>query len=194
MPYLKFYDKERKLFPEENVMCVSDEVTEIIFRKLERHFVDSRRYSFGLRFYGNGGGVCGTWGIRLPHNPSILLICHELAHRIYRLKYGSTERHHTKKLIRIIKRLVTYCRKKNYWKEEVERRTAPKPTPQPKPEPTKQQIMEGKLNKEIRAVERMKERIKATQRKMKNQETRLKKHERRVRYYEIREKKSCKKT
>ena len=186
MPYLKFYQKERKLFSEESVMKVSDEVAEIIFRKLERHFIDSRRYPFRLRFYGNGGGACGMWGIRLPHNPTILLICHELAHRIHRLKYGSTKRHHTKKLMRIIKRLITYCRKKNYWKEEIKRRTPPKPVPEPKPEPTKQQIMEGKLSKATHTVERMKERIKTTQRKMKNQEKTLKKHERRVRYYERR--------
>jgi len=184
MPYLKFYQKERKLFPEEAIMRVSDKRAEIIFRKLERHFIDSRRYPFGLRFYGNGGGSCGSWGIRLPHNPTILFICHELSHRIHQIKYGSTKRHHTKKLMTIIKRLITYCQKKNYWKEEIERRMTPKPEPLPKLEPTKLQIMEAKLGKETLAVKRMKERIKATQRKMENQEERLKKHERLVGYYE----------
>lgn len=86
-----------------------------ITNKLARHF----KISLGeMRFYGNGGG-CAYYtrsSIRLPHNPSLLLIIEELAHLYNVQKYRNG--HHTKKLMKTIGKMVKYAKKKNYWKEE----------------------------------------------------------------------------
>ena len=108
MPYLKFYRKERELFPEFDLK-VSDEDAVVIVRKLLRHFGRKGRYSkVKVRFYGNrDSGENGWFGIRLSHKPSIGLICHEVAHEFHRK--------HDRKLMRLIGRFIHYCEKKSYW-------------------------------------------------------------------------------
>lgn len=121
MPWLKFYEKERQQYPEAFTHKVSDEGAKIIVKKLKRHFKIIRLY--GLRFYGNSGsGSAYPNGyIRLSHNPSVGMICHEVAHLFNKRKYGNWN--HNKKLMRTIKRMVNYCKRKNYWQEEIARRT-----------------------------------------------------------------------
>jgi len=120
----KFYLVERQLFPQAFETKVSDAGARIIVSKLLRHFFNRklvRPNKWGtlrevhLRFRGNGGGSAGYNHIRLPHNPSLGILCHEVAH----LKHLR----HTKKMMIYIKRLLRYCEKHNYWKEEIERRT-----------------------------------------------------------------------
>jgi len=121
---LAFYLKEQQTFPEAYRTKVSDVGARIIVSKLLQHFhglklAHQKRWELlgkvHLRFWGNGqSGSAGRRQIRLSHNPSIGIICHEVAHvRI---------RKHNKKLMRLIKKMVNYCKKKNYWKEEITRR------------------------------------------------------------------------
>jgi len=114
MTWIKFYDKEREEFPLEAELTVSDKDCVKICKKIARHF----KFHLGeIRFYGrNGYHNCEAYddgSIRFVHNPSILHICHELAHIHNLQKYGNWR--HNKKLLRTIKRFVNYCRKKNYW-------------------------------------------------------------------------------
>lgn len=108
---LKFYLQERQLFPEAFSTKVSDDLARKIVKKLIRHFYGRKASSCpSVRFYGHKQSGALGWGMRLSHNPSIGLICHEVAHmRVSR---------HSKKLMRLIKKMVKYCKKKNYWEEE----------------------------------------------------------------------------
>lgn len=109
MAYLKFYRKETEMFPEAFNIKVSDHEAELIVRKLLRHFGRKGRYSkVKIRFWGHrGSGGNGWFGIRLSHDPSIGLICHEVAHDFHSK--------HDKILLRYIKRMIAYCEKNSYW-------------------------------------------------------------------------------
>ncbi len=109
--HLAFYEEEHKLFPEAYSTKVSDAEAEKIVRKLLRHFgfsVTARNVH--VRFYGNRQtGACG-WDIRLSHNPTVGLVCHEVSHKFHT--------RHDKKLTRWMKRMIAYCYKKNLWRTE----------------------------------------------------------------------------
>jgi len=119
MTWLKFYTNEEDLYPEEKNYKLTEWAAEIILYKLARHFkvrLDK------VEFYGNNGGTAylEIAKIRLDHNPNMLEVCHELAH-LYNYQYYRGKRHN-KKLMKIIGKMVTYCRKKDYWKAEIDRR------------------------------------------------------------------------
>ena len=108
---LSFYSKERQLFPEAFTTKVSDEEATKIFRKLLRHFLPKSYMAkhAAIRFYGNHqSGSAGYGRVRVSHNPSIGLLCHEIGHLIHL--------RHDKHLMGWIKRFTTYCKKKNYWR------------------------------------------------------------------------------
>jgi len=134
---IQAYYKENAKFKEEQELKVSNYHAEMIVMKLARHFKLPIRY---VQFYGYcQSGRASNWGgrIRLSHNSSILLICHEVNHFLCWKKYGTGKgkaRHGTKKWYSQLKRVLNYAKKKNYWQEEYDRRTVPKPV---KPEPTK---------------------------------------------------------
>ena len=110
MSHLKFYVKEQDMFKEAYGIKVSDSEAKKIVRKLLRHFGSSEKAeSVNVRFYGNRQtGNYSAYGIRLSHNPSVGIICHEVAHSFH---WG-----HDKKLMRWIGKLNRYCKKKEYWK------------------------------------------------------------------------------
>lgn len=112
---LTFYANERKLFPTEFSMKVEDRTAEKIVSKIARHF---KFKIFRIGFRGNkGSGHAWYDEITLSHNPSIAVICHELAHSHNKQKYGNM--YHNKKLLRTMTRFIEYCRKMNYWKVEL---------------------------------------------------------------------------
>lgn len=114
--WLKFYQKEHKLFPEQSKMFVSDKDAIKISKKLCRHFKFRLHQYYGVSFYGNmknNNGHAYRWRIKIPHNCSILLLIHELAHCHNFQKYHNG--HHTKRLMTTIKRMINYCKKMNYW-------------------------------------------------------------------------------
>jgi hypothetical protein len=112
---LSFYQKERQVFHDEFKLTVCDKKAEKIVKKIARHF----GFKVSVSFYGN---LCSrafilTHRIRLRHNPSVGEICHELAH-IYNAQFKTEKHYHTKRLLRIMTRMINYCRKKNFWNDE----------------------------------------------------------------------------
>jgi len=109
---LTFYKNEHHIFNEAFNLKLSDAEAVEIVKKLTRHF----KLKFGsVRFYGaKQSGRCGWWTaeLRLSHNPSLGLVCHEVAHL--------AERRHCKKLMKVMGKLIKYCEKMNCWRGEEE--------------------------------------------------------------------------
>ena len=107
---LVFYNKERQVFKDAYTIKLSDSEAVKIAKKLTRHF----KLKFGsVRFYGNSqSGRCSWWTaeLRLSHNPSLGLVCHEVAHL--------GEKRHSKKLMKLMGKLIRYCEKMKYWRSE----------------------------------------------------------------------------
>lgn len=136
-PYsLKFYEEEHKKFSESYNKKICGEEIEIVFRKLRRHY---KLYCF-LVINGRTSGHFRGNRIEVPYNTYFGLLCHEIAHAIDNKKRRSK---HDKKLMRIIGRVINYCKKKNYWEEEIRKRTEIKV----KPEPTKEELQLKKIEK-----------------------------------------------
>ena len=119
MVWLKFYTKERERFPEAFNCVVSDEEAHAVVKKLKRHFKVPLLW---VKFWSRKRqtGHAKELGVCLPHNPSIGVICHELAHIHNKHKYGNWR--HDKKLMTTLAQFVRYCQKKNYWQQEPRRR------------------------------------------------------------------------
>lgn len=169
---LKFYSDETVLYSEAYSRKLDSQEAQIVFKKLCRH------YKLHLRLYFNSrrhGGIYNSGGyVELGHSSSFGLMCHEVSHAIYRRKYGRTKTSHNKKLMRILGRLVNYCKKKDWWEAEINKRTEIKPQ---KPEPTKQEIRIGK-------IEHKKNMILRYHKKLKFYSNKVKKAERSVRMLE----------
>lgn len=98
--------------------------------------------------YGHNQSGKAYWNrIHVSHNPHRSIICHEIAHIIDHEKRGKSK--HDKKLMRIVKSVWNYAKRKNFWEEEIKRRTTPKPV---KPEPTKKEVILKKIEKKVVSV------------------------------------------
>jgi len=172
MVWLKFYQKERELFPEAFKEKVKDKNVQLIVNKLCRHF---KLGKIKVSFYGNRVAHAYWWDITFPHNPSFGVICHEIAHIFNRTR--GLNNGHNKKLMRTIKRLVNYCKKKNYWREERERHN------QVKPESSKLDILKRKLSKSKKQVKQTEKKLKQAKIRVRRLRTALHKHKKRVKYY-----------
>ena len=134
---LKFYEKEQKEFGEAYHKKISGDEIRIVFKKLTRHYRINTRLEFGSRWNGHYQG----WCIKIPYNTCFGLLCHELAHAYQNQKYNV--KGHNKQLMRIIRRFVNYCKKRNYWQDELQKRTEIKI----KPEPTQEELKLIGINK-----------------------------------------------
>lgn len=108
---LKFYIKERKEFQTESNIKVQNNQAKKIAKKIARHFkiqLNGISFKKGKKSFAYANNT-----IKLVDNPSILIICHELAHLLEYQKKRSMR--HNKALMKTISRLIKYCRKKNYW-------------------------------------------------------------------------------
>jgi len=156
--------RENHRYQDESLISVSDNDTQKIVDKICRHF---KLGKYNLRFRGeNGGATIWTFSkhIRFSHNPSFVLICHELCHALCRRRYENSKiRHGCKKWETQMKRLIGYCKAKNFWKEEIEKWSIPKPT---KPEPTKDELRTLKIEKAKSNIVRYEKKIKMYQRKI----------------------------
>ena len=122
---MKFYEEERRRFEKESKLLIDTQPhIQLIVKKLLRHFelpdcgvvfIKNQRKG---KYFGYPNSRFSDATITLPWNKKIkvpiLLICHEVAHHWHVHKYGRRKVTHTKKLMRLIERLVKYCRKKNY--------------------------------------------------------------------------------
>lgn len=146
MPYLQYYQQERKDFPEPQAKTLTCKGVEIVVKKLSRHFklgnidvefTSGRNYSKGSRY---------RVRINMSNMNNFLVVCHELAH-VYQLRilnFQSGDRWHGKVHNKIMKRMIHYCEKKNWFQEEIEKRLQPRA---PKPEPSKDEIRAKELIK-----------------------------------------------
>jgi hypothetical protein len=112
---LKFYEKERELFPTEFNLKISQHDVIKIGRKLSRHFKFTEP-----DFYFRGSVDSGTAMlsstprlIRLGMDPSWGMFLHELSHVYNKEKYNNS--HHNKRLMKTLKRFILYCQKKDFW-------------------------------------------------------------------------------
>ena len=166
---------ERDNWKTENDMKVSNIKAEMIVKKLAKHFKLPIRH---IEFYGfRDSGQASSWRcrIRLGNNPSVHVICHEVCHflcwkKVRDRKLNFHPQHGSKKWLRQLKIVHNYVIKNNYWKEELERRTAPK---EPKPEPTPRELR-------LKKIERFEAGIKRHQTKIKRCQTLIKKNNRRI--------------
>lgn len=116
MPYLKFYSIEKQLFAKESHAFFTDKHTLKICKKLARHFkfrVSKIRFR-NMKSYGRA--TFDDNSITFMHGPSILAICHELAHLYQYQRIGKS--YHGKKLLTIIRRMLAYCESKGWWISE----------------------------------------------------------------------------
>lgn len=120
----------------------------IIFKKLCRHF----KVNCSIYFWGYNSGRANGWRIIVPYRCNFGILAHEISHMIDKKKRRSK---HDKKLMRIIRRVNNYYKKKNYWEIELNKRTEIKV----KPEPTKRELQLIKIRKKKEALARYEKRL-----------------------------------
>lgn len=140
MANLVYYEKEREIFKEAFDRKMTLEEAEILFEKLCRHFKLNGIYQ-KVHLYWTSGSRCpkafGTSAIKLNEDYNNFgVLCHELAHIRQRKKYGQTG--HNRQHLRVMKTIVAYCKRRNWWEQELKERLAPRPT---KPEPTQEELI-----------------------------------------------------
>jgi hypothetical protein len=137
---LAYYRKEHDEFPDHYALKLSWDECVIVHHKLCTH------YKLPIILYYRGR-VCGNARsngvITLGRSGmSVGVLCHEVAHLLAYRKYH--EMRHNKRMYRVMRGVMNYAKKKGYWKDELERRTAPKPV---KPEPTKDELRQKAITK-----------------------------------------------
>jgi len=116
MTYLKFYGNEKEKFPNQNKTHIPDKNVSKFAQKIARHFKVSLR-AIRLRGYrGSAIAHCGICEIGLSHNPTVLLIIHEIGHLFTYQKLNEAK--HNKNLMLFIKRACRYAEKMGYWSLE----------------------------------------------------------------------------
>lgn len=168
-----FYREEKAWFKEAFGHQLSDPEAQLILKKLRRHFSENsyRVRDLKVKFYGNAQrGMAYSWHIRLGHEPSLGLLIHEFSHILDRSR-NNRKSQHDWKLKATMLEVYTYCESKDFWKEELARRLAPKPA---KPKPTKKEIRAKKIEQKQTAIKRC-------DRKLKLLTTLKKKHQRSLR-------------
>ncbi len=163
------YDKERIKWKLEHEMKVPNDKTEIITMKLAKHFKLS---IYNVYFRKGGGARAYRFGGRIKHwnNTNMLTVIHEVCHFLCWKKFNKKVQHNSKKWLSQMKIIVNYCRRKNYWNDELERRTTPKIS---KPEPTKKELR-------LKRVEILENRKESYGRRIRLSQNRIKKLNRQI--------------
>lgn len=163
-----YYKKENIEFKEAFEIKLCMETARMVYKKLCRHF-KLRRVSLQW----TSGCVrpkCSSWRVLLNmSNNTFGVLCHEVGH-LYQFQKPKYKQGHNKWHRKIMKRMVSYCEKKDWFKEELERRTKPK---EPKPEPTPIELR-------LKKIERLEQGIKRHSTKIKRCQTLIKKNNRRI--------------
>lgn len=147
MAYLKYYLTEGEEFKEhEEKELPNTKATEIVIEKLLKHF---KLRTVRIEFTSGRNHSCagGSHICINVEQQNFLVICHEVAHiyqhqKLY-MNHLHGEKYHTKEHKRIMKRILNYCKRKNWFSEELDRRLKPRPQ---KPEPTKKELRSKKIN------------------------------------------------
>jgi len=129
MAHLIYYSDERQEFQEEfKKVLPNQDAGEIVIRKLLRHFKLGKPFIYWTS--GRNHSNAGAWSITINvEQNNFGVICHEVAHtfQAQKDKHEAGEKWHTKRHRRIMIRMLNYCRKKNWFADELTKRTAPKP-------------------------------------------------------------------
>lgn len=167
-----YYRNERAEFQEEFKRELPNwDATVIVIKKILKHYKlgTPSIYCTSGRNHSNAG----KWKITINAGQmNFAVICHELAHTYQDVKgyREKGENWHNKRHKRIMKRMLDYCKKKNWFEEEINRRLAPRPV---KPEPTKDE-----LNQKL--IARLEDNCKRYQTKLKLYSGKLKKTQKRI--------------
>ena len=172
MANLVYYGKERIEFKEAFERKMSIEEAEIIFEKLCRHFKLNDRYN-KVHLYWTSGSRCpkaiGRYAIKLNQDCNdIGRLCHELAHTYTYKKYGRMG--HNKRHWRSMRTMIVYCKRRNYWQEEIKKRLTPRPQ---KPIPTKNEL-------KLKVIERLENNCHRYKVKIRMYGNKLKKSEKKI--------------
>lgn len=173
MVHLIYYYKEKtEWFPEAFKKQMTRMEAEIVFRKLCRHFKLDGIYS-KVNLYWVSGNRCpkayGVSAVKLNIDCNDFgRLCHELAHIAMCKKYHKMG--HNKIHKKIMKKMINYCKRKNWFENELNRRMAPKPE---KPELTKDEIRQQKILKLEKAIKRHQTRIKRCENAIKKANRRI---------------------
>jgi predicted SprT family Zn-dependent metalloprotease len=166
MAYLKYYQDEKVEFKEAFNKDMISQETEIVFKKLKKHFKINHcrlEWTSGRNHPKAFIGLNSSFYSRLRMNydwNNFGVLCHELAHiKLYNDKQICG---HNKKHWNIMKRMIAYCQKKNWFKEELDRRTSIKI----KPEPSKAEIKAKGLIQMQEKIIRYEKKIPFYQRKL----------------------------
>ena len=168
MANLIYYKNEKEVFKTAFEKKISIKEAEIIFKKLCRH------YKLGDVFLKWTSGcrrpkAFSDWKVLLNvDNNTIGILCHEVAHIKHHRKYCKGG--HNKKHWKIMKGMIDYCEKKNWFEDELAKRLAPKPI---KIELTKDEI-------KIREIIRLQDNCKRYQTKIKRYGNKLKKAQKKI--------------
>jgi hypothetical protein len=163
-----WHDKEIEQYQEEHKKKVSDEDAEFIVKKIARHF---KLGNYSIRFHGyyDSGQIQYGWNkeVRLSHNPSFALIMHELNHPLCHKRYKKQIAHGCRKWQYQLRRIVDYCKKKNFWEQELKDREQRRiEASKPKPQPTAIEIRDQKITKAETKIKKYETKIKMYQKKL----------------------------
>jgi len=114
------YLKEDETYHHLREEKVSTEHAEKIIRKVARHF-KLGKISAKFRGQVDRGRAQNLWKIiKMSWSPSLLVIAHELNHFLIWKRYPNKHVNHgSKKWLRSLKRIIDYCEKKDWWKDEM---------------------------------------------------------------------------
>lgn len=171
MAHLIYYKNERDEFQEEFKKTLSStDAVIIVIRKLIKHYkLGNPNINITS---GRNHSNASRWHITINNQQfNFGVICHEVAHTYQAKKYaGQKIRWHTKKHRMIMKRMLHYCERKNWFEEELNRRLTPKPM---KPEPTKEDLKRKKLELLEANLKRYTTKVKMYQNKIKKANKRI---------------------
>lgn len=167
--------KETAKYQEEHKRKIENRDAQFIVNKIARHF---KLGKFRIYFYGysDSGSIWYGGRIRLSNNPSFALICHELCHPLCKKRYKRRIRHGSKKWNYQLSRIVEYCKKQNFWENDLQRRKEQKKVRQEKID----EKMRPKTKEEIRGIkiQRIEQRVERYKKKIVSYQKRLKKAQR----------------
>jgi hypothetical protein len=164
-----WHDKETKQYPQEHDKKISDADAEFIVKKIARHF---KLGNYSIRFHGHlDSGRIWYGGLNkevcLSHNPSFALITHELTHPLCHKRYKKQIAHGCRKWQYQLSRIVDYCKKKNFWEQDLKDRGQRRiETSKPKPQPTAIEIRDEKITKAETKIKRYESKMKRYQNKL----------------------------
>jgi hypothetical protein len=175
------YMIEDEKYPQLSEEKISDEHAERIVKKVSRHFKLNANHVVFKNLRTHGGLASKMWNtITMIHNPNLLIIAHELNHFMLWKKYPRRKVNHgTKKWFWNLKRIINYCEKKNWWREEEKRLTEQSQKTQ-----EKQLGQEAYKKTSQYKVEQIQKSIKKWESKKKRAENALKRLDRRKKIWE----------